>query len=234
MPTQRSDYVYCYGLHKIIPSFLDLKSVDVELQWLFFTATKEMKKVIQTQTFFSVNEKGTKNILKCQSKTDKDSGKKCYNNMFCLRWIVFVCPERFGQWQQQYLVSEGITRPKLDSCDSKKLSVARQAANPEPIGKFFFVWKKVFYNFFYVILPRLILCPREWKNVDVAMNFFLIPWFTLNIHKYFPPLMLKQMFFGLPFDGVEVAAGEKTWRKERKTAPGSQKPKFLKTICGGQ
>lgn len=108
----------------------------------FFTATRGMKKVIQTQTFFSVNEKGTKNILKCQRKTDKDSGKKWYNNMFCLRWIVFVCPERFGQWQQQYLVSEGIKRPKLDSCDSKKLSVARRAANPEPIGKFFFVFEK--------------------------------------------------------------------------------------------
>lgn len=191
-----------------------------------------MKKVIQTQTFFSVNEKGTKNILKCQRKTDKDSGKKCYNNMFCLRWIVFVCAERSGQWQQQYLVSEARTQLKWQQKGFHAIS-CKSGTLPDLNRLESSFCERIFIIFFYVILPRLILCPRERKNVDVAMNFFLDTLLHAE-HKYFPPLMLKQMFFGSLFDGVKVAAGEKTWRKEIKTAPGSQKPKFLKTICGGQ
>lgn len=148
----------------------------------FFHSNRKDKKVIQTQTFFSVNEKGTKNILKCQRKTDKDWTKKCYNNMFCLRWIVFVGPERFGQWQQQYLVSKRIKRPKSVTAKIYQLWGRQPTLNRSESS--FLRSESFFIIFFYVILPRLILCPRERKNVDVAMNFFLIPRFTLNINTF--------------------------------------------------
>lgn len=139
-------------------------------------------------------------------------GKKCYNNMFCLRWIVFVCSECFGQWQQLYLVSEGIKRPKLKSCGSKKLPRYQWWGKQPTLNRlessFLRRRKKVFYNFFLCHSATFNFMSSRAEKCWCSNEFFLDTLIHTE-HKYFPPLMLKQMFFGFFFDGVEVAAGEK-------------------------
>lgn len=155
-------------------------------------------------------------------------GKKCYNNMFCLRWIVFVCLERFGQWQQQYLASEGIKRPKRDLCDTlKTISCDSQPWTDRKSS--FCARKKVFSIIFSMSFCHVYFISSKTEKRWCSNEFFLDT-LVHTEHKYFPPLMLKQTFFGLPFDGVEVAAGEKTWRKKEKQRPEAKSQNFLKTI----